>query len=581
MERQLLQHLEEKAELKRRKMQIDQVLRQRELKALLNHDIRQRQQAYVNKQIMLQELRMVKLKMMIGREIKQIGYYKQKKREINQIIKARGAHARCVWMIRNGKHWILNPKTRYQRIRQAHLKSRLVEQIRVMGNRMRCVEEIRLRGEQMRRRKQIDMIMAQSARKEICLKELTSLTEPVEPLTWDDIEDESEWVPTEWGALEEAVLANKALVNEEIRVRANRVKVSKMLALRAKVVRLKAKLNMELKVRVNKAKCVYAIWERAQARKHHKMVCEELLQRTRLSRCIFDIKNGLYYLRKIAKPVEFSPVVIIKQQLHKKRVNTVVRQAGLKIELNQELLDRQATCTRKQRVTEEIKVRARKVRLCREVRSKAHTTLSKHIEQWAETQKNYKICVGEFQQRCRHLQVVNEIKVRQKQVHWKHQTCIVIKQGGNKIRVNKEIRQIARQKYLKKQINTLIKQGGLKSRVQKEIRQLRMISEIKRQKDLKAQVNLAVRQMAEAKRNKRRVNCVIKQKGLKARCNQEIRSRRFKLKAVERPRLTHKIADYISSPFVFRDYATPPALHSQQSDLFFKKDLVSDMGHPG
>merc|ERR550539_2299022 len=263
------------------------------------------------------------------------------------------------------------------------------------------------------------------------------------------------------------------------------------------------------------------------------MVCDEILQRTRLARCIYDIKNQMYYLRKVPKPVEFSPVTIIKQQLHKKRVNTVVRQAGLKIELNQELLDRQATCTRKQRVTEEIKVRARKVKLCREVRRSAHHTLRSHVEQWRQTQKNYRMCVGEFQQRCRHLQVVNEIKVRQKQVHWKHQTCIVIKQGGNKIRVNKEIRSIARQKYLKKQINTLIKQGGLKSRVQKEIRQLRMIADIHRQKELKRKVNIAIKQIAQAKINKRRVNCVVKQTGLKARCNQQIRSQRFTLRPVQ------------------------------------------------
>merc|ERR550539_1269788 len=263
------------------------------------------------------------------------------------------------------------------------------------------------------------------------------------------------------------------------------------------------------------------------------MVCDEILQRTRLARCIYDIKNQMYYLRKVPKPVEFSPVTIIKQQLHKKRVNTVVRQAGLKIELNQELLDRQATCTRKQRVTEEIKVRARKVKLCREIRRRAHHTLRAHVEQWSETQKNYRMCVGEFQQRCRHLQVVNEIKVRQKQVHWKQQTCIIIKQGGNKIRVNKEIRGMARQRFLKKQINTLIKQGGLKSRVQKEIRNLRLISEVRRQKDLKRKVNIAIKQIAQAKINKRRVNCVVKQTGLKARCNQQIRSQRFTLRPVQ------------------------------------------------
>merc|ERR1711920_959351 len=141
----------------------------------------------------------------------------------------------------------------------------------------------------------------------------------------------------------------------------------------------------------------------------------------------------------------------------------------------------------------------------------------------------------EFNQRWRHAEVMQEIRTRQKQIFWKQQTCIIIKQGGHKVRVNKEIRSIARQKFIKKQINTLIKQGGIRSRLMKEIRQLRMISQLKKQRELKAKVNLAIRQMAEATDNKRKICTVIKQTGLKAICNREIRRQCYRLRSCAVP----------------------------------------------
>merc|ERR1719204_2224024 len=126
-----------------------------------------------------------------------------------------------------------------------------------------------------------------------------------------------EFRETAWDGIHE-----RARVNEAVKSLFMKKQVNKMLELRARVVRQKAKLNMELKMRVAKAKCVYEIWERAQimadkkveaeARKHHAQVCSEILQRTNLARCVQDIKHGVYYLRHVPKPVEISPLVMIK-----------------------------------------------------------------------------------------------------------------------------------------------------------------------------------------------------------------------------------------------------------------------------
>merc|ERR1719184_507969 len=135
---------------------------------------------------------------------------------------------------------------------------------------------------------------------------------------------------------------------------------------------------------------------------------------------------------------------------------------------------------------------------------------------------HYRHVIQELEQRYRHKEIVKEIKTRQKQIFWKGQTCIIIRQGGNKIRVNKEIRSLARQKYLKKQINTLIKQGGLKARLQKEIRQMRKIALFKRQRCLKAKVNTVIREMAKARGKETFAGSSVKQPIWKAKCTREI-----------------------------------------------------------
>merc|ERR1719419_1986173 len=107
--------------------------------------------------------------------------------------------------------------------------------------------------------------------------------------------------------------------------------------------------------------------------------------------------------------------------------------------------------------------------------------------------------ITELNHRIAHMEVVKEIKTRQKQIFWKQQTCMIIKQGGLKVKVNKEIRRITRLRNTKKKINSIIKQGGLKSRVLTEIHHLRMIADMKKQRDHKAKVVSSIRQMAKAK----------------------------------------------------------------------------------
>jgi len=219
----------------------------------------------------------------------------------------------------------------------------------------------------------------------------------------------------------------------------------------------------------------------------------------------------------------------------------VIKQAGRKIALNKEILQRQAQCNRKAMVITEIKCRVARVKICAEVRSKGRSVLRGEVARKTEVARHHKMVMTEFKQRWRHAE---EIRMRQKQIFWKQQTCIIIKQGGHKVRVNKEIRSIARQKCIKKQINTLIKQGGIRSRLMKEIRQLKMISELKKQKELKAKVNLTIRQMAKAVENKRKVCAVIKQTGLKAICNREIRGQKFTLRSHRAHQMTQRQASH-------------------------------------
>merc|ERR1719320_1987275 len=366
----------------------------------------------------------------------------------------------------------------------------------MMGQRVRVIEELRWREENARRRRQIKVSLAQRKRKEECLREMESAK--------------------------------------------RKITVKKMLNIRANVIRLKARLCMELKVRVAKARCVRAIWERAAARRNHVLVCEELKQRSRLASCVHAIKRGKHNLRSIVSPVDISNVAMVKQQMLKKRVNMVIKQAGRKIELNKEIVQRQAQCNRKALVTCEIVYRFLKTRLCQEIRTKGRSVLRGEAKLRKKVAMCHKMVITELNTRISHLEVMKEIKTRQKQIFWKKQTCIIIKQGGYKVRVNKEIRSLAKQKHMKKEINAIIKQGGLKSDVLKSIRQLRLIADLKKQKDLKAHVVLSIKQIGKAYEDKRRVCVVIKQTGLKARCNREIRRKQYRLRSLFMPRLTSK-----------------------------------------
>jgi len=253
----------------------------------------------------------------------------------------------------------------------------------------------------------------------------------------------------------------------------------------------------------------------------------ELKQRVNFARCVRDINGGSYYLNHVSRPVEISPVVMIKQQMSFRKVNMVIRQAGLKIKLNSEIINHRKQSNRKQRIIGEFDNSVKARQQATEVETLPAKVTYTHV-------------IKELEQRWRHRDIVKEIKIRQKQIFWKGQCCIIIRQGGNKIRVNKEIRSIARQKYLKKQINTVIKQGGLKCGVQKEIRHLRKVAAFRKQKWLKAKVNAVIRELAaKVREQKRQERIGIKQKILKAKCNKDIRRGRARsLRKVPKPQLT-------------------------------------------
>merc|ERR1719193_1205929 len=211
------------------------------------------------------------------------------------------------------------------------------------------------------------------------------------------------------------------------------------------------------------------------------------------------------------------------QQILKQNLNTIIKQARRKGEVNLEIIQRQTQRKKKALVIEEINRRARTLQICKEIRVLAEA------RKRAAALKQYKATIDELKQRFRKRELTKEIKTRQKQIFWKKSTCTIIKQGGYKVRVNKDIRAIGKQKDLKKKVNTVIRQAGLKTQVHKEIRQLRVMTELRKQKSLKAKVNLSILQIAKARKNKREVCTVIKQSGLKARCNKEIRSRKVLL----------------------------------------------------
>ena len=99
-EKYMLKVLEEQAEAKKRMRKIGQVLRQRELKTRVNHESIQARKQYLFKKQMLGELRILKLKMLVGWDIKKIGEVARNHKAVVQDIQARGDTARVVIQIK-------------------------------------------------------------------------------------------------------------------------------------------------------------------------------------------------------------------------------------------------------------------------------------------------------------------------------------------------------------------------------------------------------------------------------------------------------------------------------------------------
>merc|ERR1719397_290727 len=471
-----------------RKRQLDLMIRQHLLKHRVNREICQRQKQRLLKNRLMQELRMVKLKMLVCFEMKRVS----QKKQADLLIKQRN---------------------RRERSRQTYLKSIVVTQIAVMGRKIRVMKEIK-------ERKSKGTLIPKAGRTEALVSEYGKNTTFV---NLDDVLAGSPETPikthySSYSNFKEMLEGLKA------RDKLNRaVREYKILRLRTEVDKRKKLMNSEFRMRVIKKKCNIVIMQKVKAKRDHKAVCQEIKQRTYLGRCGQDIKLGCYYLRHVTPPVENSSMVICKQQILKQNLNTIIKQARRKGEVNLEINQRWTQRKKKALVIEEIKRRARTMQICKEIRVLAEA------RQRAAALKQYSATIDEIKQRFRKRELMKEIKTRQKQIFWKKSTCTLIKQAGYKVLVNKDIRVIGKQKSLKKGVNTLIRQGRLKCQVQKEIRQLRVITELRKQKSLKAKVNLSILQKAKARKNKREVCIVIKQSGLKARCNKELRSQEVHL----------------------------------------------------
>jgi len=351
--------------------------------------------------------------------------------------------------IKRREHWILCPRLKVVRARQAGLHARVVEQVNLMGKRMRVNEEIRHINEMSRRRKHIATIMAQCRRKDACLKEMQSVIK-----------------------LEQA---------EQNKTEHIRQQVKKMLRLRAKIVRQKRLVNMELKMTVAKAKCVYAIWERAQSRINHSYVIQELKQRTNLARCVQKIKTRDFYPRHVAWPVEISPLVAVKQHIKHKKVMKVIEQFGRSLQ-RQEEIDKSFEVARNHKmVMTEFKQRWRHAEVMQEIRTRQKQIFWKQQTCIIIKQGGHKVRVNK------------EIRSIARQKFIKKQINTLIKQGGIRSRLMKEIRQL-------RMISELKKQRELKAKVNLAIRQMaeatdnkRKICTVIKQTGLKAICNREIR----------------------------------------------------------------------------------------
>merc|ERR1719382_2284933 len=145
-----------------------------------------------------------------------------------------------------------------------------------------------------------------------------------------------------------------------------------------------------------------AIRKRAVAWKNHLAVRQEINQRGIVVKCLRDIISGSYCLAHVSTPVKNHSLMIIKQQMYKRNVNTVIKQVGRKDALNREILTRKAQCNRKALVIAEIKMRFGKARVCAELKLRA--------KQRASATLNYKAVIQELEQRYRHRELTKELK---------------------------------------------------------------------------------------------------------------------------------------------------------------------------
>jgi len=136
------------------------VFRQRSLKAKVMQEIIRIGEYKKYKRAMLMELRMIKLKQLVSREIKRYGEQRVRKALLVEAIQVRGNKARVCHAIRMRTHWLLNSRLRFIRQKQQYLKARDSH-----GQR-RKYELIRERAEQRHRRQQVDRILLQSRLKE-------------------------------------------------------------------------------------------------------------------------------------------------------------------------------------------------------------------------------------------------------------------------------------------------------------------------------------------------------------------------------------------------------------------------------
>merc|ERR1719419_1156625 len=89
----------------------------------------------------------------------------------------------------------------------------------------------------------------------------------------------------------------------------------------------------------------------------------------------------------------------------------------------------------------------------------------------------------EQEQMHRQKEVAKEIKMRQKQVFWKQQCCIIIKQGGHKYRMTEQIKKLAHKKWVQ-EVKALTQKGCGSSDLKKEL-QRRMTTNLNTQKEIK------------------------------------------------------------------------------------------------